>query len=152
MFLILPGAALVILLLIVLRAFAQADVRTVRTFLAWLLALGGATLAVLLALTGREALAISALSMFGPLIVQKWRTWRGTPHTGRASNGRASAPRSGGMTRAEAYAVLGLGDGATEAEIRAAYHRLMRGAHPDTGGSDWLASRINEARDVLLGR
>jgi hypothetical protein len=28
----------------------------------------------------------------------------------------------------------------------------MRTAHPDSGGSDWLATRINLARDVLLGR
>jgi DnaJ homolog subfamily C member 19 len=27
----------------------------------------------------------------------------------------------------------------------------MRGAHPDAGGSDWLAVRINQARDILLG-
>ena len=54
------------------------------------------------------------------------------------------------MTRAEAYQVLGLKPGATEEEIRAAYHRLMRAAHPDAGGSDWLAARINQARDVLL--
>jgi curved DNA-binding protein CbpA len=54
------------------------------------------------------------------------------------------------MTREEAYQVLGLKPGATEADIRAAHHRLMRAAHPDSGGSDWLASRINQARDMLL--
>jgi DnaJ family protein C protein 19 len=46
--------------------------------------------------------------------------------------------------------VLGLQPGASKAEIRAAHRRLMRGAHPDAGGSDWLASRVNEARDILL--
>lgn len=60
-------------------------------------------------------------------------------------------PRSGPMTREEALAVLGLADGASEVEIRAAHRRLMRAAHPDRGGSDWLAARLNEARDVLLG-
>ena len=59
--------------------------------------------------------------------------------------------RDGAMTRAEALAVLGLAEGASEAEIRAAHRRLMRSAHPDHGGSDWLATRVNEARDVLLG-
>ena len=57
---------------------------------------------------------------------------------------------SGPMNRAEALAVLGLAEGASEAEIRAAHRRLMRTNHPDSGGSDWLASRINEARDALL--
>jgi hypothetical protein len=57
----------------------------------------------------------------------------------------------GPLTRADALAILGLAEGATETEIRAAHRRLMRAAHPDQGGSDWLASRLNEARDILLG-
>lgn len=60
-------------------------------------------------------------------------------------------PAGGRMTRAEALAVLGLAEGAPEAEIRRAHRRLMRTAHPDQGGSDWLAARLNEARDILLG-
>ena len=60
------------------------------------------------------------------------------------------APKGGAMTRAEAFAVLGLQEGASEAEIRAAHRRLMQSAHPDRGGSDWLASRVNEARDLLI--
>ncbi|WP_373855728.1 DnaJ domain-containing protein [Acidisphaera rubrifaciens] len=55
------------------------------------------------------------------------------------------------MTREEAFAVLGLPPGAAPEAIRAAHRRLMRAAHPDSGGSDWIASRINQARDVLLG-
>ena len=54
------------------------------------------------------------------------------------------------MTREEALEVLGLRPGASTADIRAAHLRLMRAAHPDSGGSDWLASRINQARDVLI--
>ena len=62
----------------------------------------------------------------------------------------ATPAASGPMTREDALAVLGLAPGADEAEIRAAHRRLMRAAHPDHGGSDWLAARVNQARDFLL--
>ena len=58
---------------------------------------------------------------------------------------------SGAMPREEALAMLGLTPDATEAQIREAHHRLMLKLHPDHGGSDYLAARLNEARDVLLG-
>jgi hypothetical protein len=68
----------------------------------------------------------------------------------RAAEATAPPPSAGKMTREEALAVLGLAEGADDAMIRAAHRRLMRAAHPDQGGSDWLAARINQARDVLL--
>ncbi len=60
-------------------------------------------------------------------------------------------PAAGGqMSREEAYAVLGLRPGASADEIRIAHRRLMMRCHPDHGGSDWLASRLNQAKDMLL--
>jgi len=147
-----------------LRAFERASVTTVKSLVAWIAALAGISLALLLILSGRGGIAIAALVMFGPMIWNRWRAAH--PRVGRggtagqgggagAGSGSAGqggpARRSSAMTREEAYQVLGLKPGASEADIRAAHHRLMRAAHPDAGGSDWLAARINQARDMLLG-
>ena len=58
-------------------------------------------------------------------------------------------PRQGGMTRTEALSVLGLAPGADAAAIDAAHRRMIVRAHPDAGGSDYLAAKVNEARAVL---
>ena len=50
----------------------------------------------------------------------------------------------------EARAVLGVAPDADADEIRAAHRRLLANLHPDRGGSDELARRVNAARDVLL--
>ena len=55
------------------------------------------------------------------------------------------------MTREEALAVLGLTEGASIDDIRAAHRRLIQRMHPDVGGTADLAARINRAKDVLLG-
>ena len=70
------------------------------------------------------------------------------------ARGRAAAPvpPRGGMSAQAARSILGVGADATEAEIEAAYKRLMRMAHPDKGGTSGLAAQLNAARDRLRGR
>lgn len=76
--------------------------------------------------------------------------WR--QQAGDSTGGESGRARPGGaMTRAEALDILGLHEGATEAEIKDAHHRLIAGLHPDRGGSSYLAAKINQARDTLLG-
>jgi hypothetical protein len=69
---------------------------------------------------------------------------------GDSATGQGETAGAGPMSKQEAYQVLGLDEGATAAEIKAAHRRLMKAVHPDSGGSTFLAARINEAKDMLL--
>lgn len=59
---------------------------------------------------------------------------------------------SGKMTEEEAYQILGLKPGASVDDVGRAHRSLMKKLHPDQGGSTYLASRVNEAKDVLTRR
>ncbi|ELR21264.1 translocase of the inner mitochondrial membrane 14 isoform a, putative [Acanthamoeba castellanii str. Neff] len=54
------------------------------------------------------------------------------------------------MTRAEAALILSVRQGASKEKIKMAHRRIMLANHPDNGGSDYVASKVNEAKDLLL--
>lgn len=82
-------------------------------------------------------------------LIPEWRAE--ARRAGAAGGGKAGARAADAMTRAEAYEVLGLASGASDAEIREAHRRLMMKLHPDHGGSTYLAAKLNRARELLLG-
>ena len=156
---LLLGGFVLLLFLGGLRGFANASVTTVKSFLAWTAALAGLSLALLLILTGREAIGFIALGLALPLARQLWAEWKArrwsqaasaAPGSNSGANTGAGARTGSRMSVEEAWDVLGLRPGASAEEIRAAHRRLMQAAHPDKGGSDWIAARVNQARDVLL--
>lgn len=90
-----------------------------------------------------------SLRLLETYLDSRFPIWRDHMEPG-PGNGERSPPRSGGMSKEEAYEILGLEAGASPADIRKAHRRLMQRLHPDVGGSSFLAARINEAKDVLL--
>ena len=70
---------------------------------------------------------------------------------GQASSQDSRAVSETPLNRGTALEILGLQDNATQDEIVQAHRRLMQKMHPDRGGSDYLAKKINAARDFLLG-
>jgi len=119
----------------------------------WLVGLVGAALPFL----RRMALGIAQAKLFAWVnnkVAGDGAQQQGTGHQNGAhgaGDGRRPSTASAAMDVDEARRTLGVGDEAGEDEIREAHRRLMQRLHPDRGGSPELASRINRAKDVLLG-
>ena len=122
-----------------------------------------AVVAIALAATGRLNWIFAAVSAALPFIwrlasLLRFLPWiaRLTGH-GRTASADGNGPRGsraaradGRMSREEAAELLGITPDADREAILAAHRRLMQRLHPDRGGTDYLAARLNEARDRLL--
>lgn len=106
----------------------------------------------------QESDAQSAAVLTAYLDREQGEDWRDAAAASAGSNaGSGAGNRSGeaagmarGMSKEDAWAILGLSPGADDEAIRAAHRRLMQKLHPDRGGSDYLAARINAAKALLL--
>lgn len=123
------------------RFLLKADGKQVKTLFLSIAAIGVGLGSLILAVTGKLPAAIGILAALWPLGVSYIRQKQ-------PSGNHRDAPLP--TSRLEAYNILGLKDGASEDDIRSAHMRLMKKVHPDQQGSDWLAQKINAARDILL--
>lgn len=132
----------VIALAALYRFFLKADARQIKAMFLAVIATAIGLAALALAVTGRLPVAIAILTALWPVGI----AWFRNRAARTIKAGRSDLP----MTPREAYEVLGLEDGASAEEIKDAHLRLMKKVHPDQEGSDWLAQKINAARDLLL--
>lgn len=96
-------------------------------------------------------LAVAAVALGSKRLIQAWHAFKARPSVPVA---RKFYP--GGfqheMTKREAALILGVREHAPIEKIREAHRKVMVANHPDAGGSHFLASKINEAKDILIGK
>ncbi|EOY07764.1 hypothetical protein QUC31_011165 [Theobroma cacao] len=96
-------------------------------------------------------LAVAAAAYAGRYSIQAWQAFKARPPTARIRRFY-----EGGfqpiMTKREAALILGVRESTPAEKIREAHRRVMVANHPDAGGSHYLASKINEAKDMMLGK
>jgi hypothetical protein len=113
--------------------------------LRWLATVAAALVVLLLFVRGGATVLLPVGLVLLPMLFRYWHARE------PVQPGEIPRPARVAMEREEAYKVLGLQPGASREAIKAAHRRLMQRVHPDHGGSDELAARVNRAKDLLLG-
>ncbi|XP_059597550.1 mitochondrial import inner membrane translocase subunit TIM14-1 isoform X1 [Vitis vinifera] len=96
-------------------------------------------------------LALAAAALAGRYGVQAWQAFKARPPKPRIRKFYEGGFQPT-MTKREAALILGIRENATADKVKEAHRRVMVANHPDAGGSHYLASKINEAKDVMLGK
>ncbi|WVZ86325.1 hypothetical protein U9M48_033124 [Paspalum notatum var. saurae] len=96
-------------------------------------------------------LAVAATALAGRYGIQAWQAYKARPIVPRMRKFYEGGFQPT-MNRREAALILGVRETANAEKVKEAHKRVMVANHPDAGGSHYLASKINEAKDVLTGK
>ncbi|MDY0376783.1 MAG: DnaJ domain-containing protein [Desulfobacterium sp.] len=91
-----------------------------------------------------------SISLLESFLDRYYPDWRDHADSDAFRNHHKDRSGFDNMTRREAYQILGIDSSASQEEIHQAWRQLIKGVHPDSGGSAFLAAKINTARDILL--
>jgi Ca2+/Na+ antiporter len=115
---------------------------------------------IALALSGRISWIIAAVTALIPIAKFIFLfLWRGLPFIQIWMRSRrfkedknTSSQKNNALTESEALEILGLEPGSSDEQIIQAHRELMQKIHPDRGGNNYMATKLNLARDLLLGK
>ncbi len=112
---------------------------------------GVAFLAIIAVMVAARWWPLALMTLLAAGAVMGIEIWRAREiKLDEAVSARPPASVGGVMKAEEAASVLGVAPGASAEEVRAAHRKLIAQLHPDRGGSDYLAAKINDARAILL--
>lgn len=156
------GLGLAALLFYVLKEWGALDPEKKKAA-TWKIVLGVAgALLLFMVLTGRVHVLTAAVAAMLPLLRKLPMLARFLPQIrglfseARADDGGSgerqhASPPVSQMTEREACEILNVEPGCPREDVITAHRRLMQKIHPDRGGNDYLAAKVNEAKSVLLG-
>ena len=96
-----------------------------------------------------ESNDVDAIRLLDAYIARERSDWHEAPES---DNGEDNLAKGDGVSVREAYDILGLQPDADKEQIISAHRSLMSQLHPDRGGSNYLAAKVNEAKKILLSR
>lgn len=156
------GIALAATVFVILKQWGGLSAEKKKAATWKLILIAGGIFLLVMVLTGRVHVLTAAIAALIPLLRKLPSLIRFFPVLSRLLNGEKNAEREdgagpdaghaqgNGMTEREACEVLNVTAACSREDIVLAHRRLIQKLHPDRGGSDYLAAKINEAKSVLL--